>query len=328
MPSVSDAQGLIDEEAYRTFRDRVISMTPLRPEIYSARRCNGRPSRTTRTHVLSEIPRDRAQGPRPPRPRVATASALRVLQKMVEDYRSAAALLPFGPRSPTCTREDRRAVLRRVLAHDDGPISVLGVVLDGRLSSTVRVARRAGGAHTRPGGASWEGRSRSGLQEAVGAATRAWRATSFCAETSTTARPRLRATAAASRRRRTPRPRPPSGSATEASSRDCWMRSLTSPAQASGSWSWRSRSSCAGNGRRVLGGRRWRADLGTAPGTARRPSAPLDVVAASVDARSRRSASAFLVGRSPTRRRSSASRMWLLAFSLVRAQLRYPALRI
>ena len=31
------------------------------------------------------------------------------------------------------------------------------------LSSTVRVARRAGGAHTRPGGASWEGRSRSGL---------------------------------------------------------------------------------------------------------------------------------------------------------------------
>ena len=31
------------------------------------------------------------------------------------------------------------------------------------LSSTVRVARRAGGAQTRPGGASWEGRSRSGL---------------------------------------------------------------------------------------------------------------------------------------------------------------------
>ena len=29
-------------------------------------------------------------------------------------------------------------------------------------NSTVRVARRAGGAHTRPGGASWEGRSRSG----------------------------------------------------------------------------------------------------------------------------------------------------------------------
>ena len=169
----------------------------------------------------------RVQGPRPPRPRRATASARGPSRRWWRRTAPAAALLPLGPEARRAPAKDRRAVLRRVLAHDDGPISVLGVVLDGAQLHGPRRAQSWRRGHTTGRrvlggplalGTSWA---------AAGAATRAWRATSSCAATSTTARPRLRATAAAwvvdveldvhdvALR--------------ETSSRDCWMRSLRPP---------------------------------------------------------------------------------------------------